>query len=220
MKIAVAYVYGENFADIAGVCIPSLKKYCEKHKYCCHIRCTPKNKKGWYGFINTKYGRELLEHYDAVFMIEGDFMITNHNIKIEDFINDEHHFYICKDVNDYNGGSWIAKGTEAAKTWLDIVNSYEDRFEHEQSVFETLCNFYVKAQLVKILPHPSINSVPFDRYAPSYGKIGYREGEIVEKPTIEQGDWEKGNFVCHLPGKSLEERLKIFNEIREEIIYE
>ncbi len=204
--------------ELAQICIPSLERYCEKHKYDSFIKCTSENKKGWYGFINTRLGGELLEQYDLVLMMEGDFLITNHNIPITDFIDDEHDFFICKDVNGVNGGSWIVKNTFEGKEWLDYVNSFEPFFEHEQTVFENDCNLY---DSIKILPHPSINSVPYSPYyKPSYGKIGYKEGEVIEPPTEQEGQWTPNNLTMHLPGMTLERRKEIFKNHFKDIIYE
>lgn len=219
MNIAVAYLYGENYSELASITKPSLIAYCAKHNYACHIKCVDKNSKGWYGFINTKYGRELLDKYDLVFVMEGDFLITNLSPKIEDFIDEENHFYICKDRNNYNGGSWICKGTKEGKAWLDFVNSFENEVDHEQYVFEKYCSL---TPFIKTLFHPSINSIPYSPYyGPSYGKMLFKEGDETNIPTLEEGHWTPNCLNCHLPGLTdINQRIKIFTELKESIIYE
>lgn len=214
MRICVAYTYGENFAELAQVCIPVLIKYCEKHKYDCAIKAFPTNKKGGYGFINTKRVAELLDGYDLVLSLEADMLITQLDWKIEDLIDEEHSFFICKDVNDYNGASWIVKGNKEGKDWLNYVNSFEDEYEHEQTLFEKVCS---NISIVKTLNHPSINSIKFDEYYPSYGKPNFKIGDKVTKPTVEQGDWIPECFICHLPAMPLEKRITTFQRIKQEL---
>lgn len=213
-NICVAYLFGENYSELAQVCVTSLIKYCEKHKYDCYTKCVSVNKKGWYGFINTKIGRALLDEYDLIFVMESDFLITNPNIKVEDLIDEQHSFFICKDRNNINGGSWIAKGNKDGKDFLDFINRFEDECEHEQTPFELWCESDYR---VKILTHSSINSIPYQYYKPSYGKIGYIEGEKVNMPTTEEGNWTPQSLNCHLPGRSLEDRIKIFTDIKAQL---
>lgn len=213
-NVVVVYLFGENFSELADICRPTIINYCAKNGYDCNIKCVNKNKKGWYGFINTKHGRELLERYDLVFMMEGDFLITNPNIKIENLIDDQHSFFICKDRNHINGGSWVAKGNKDGKDFLDFINRFEDECEHEQTPFELWCESDYR---VKVLDHPSINSIKYDEYYPSYGKIGYKDGEVVEMPTVAQGNWTPKSLNCHLPGRSLSDRIKIFTEIKAQL---
>ena len=174
------------------------------------VKMWDKNDKGWYGFINTKLAAETLEGYDVVFCMEADMLITNPSVKLEQFIDNDNHFFLCKDVNGWNGGSFIVRNTPEAKEWLSFVNSCEDGYGHEQNVFEIYCD---SKSGIKQLPHPSINSIKFDEYFPAYGKPNYKEGDIVPKPKLEQGDWEPLCLLCHLPAMPLEKRIETFKKL-------
>lgn len=204
MNICVSYVYGFNYQELADIAIPILEKYCSKHKYNLNILKTPPNENGTYAYIRIEQAIKLLEEYDCVLMIEGDMLITNTDYKIEDFLEPNKHFYLTKDINGVNTASFIVLKSEASKELLNIclLNKYQD----EQNFFERLT-----INIVKELPHPSINSIPYEYYAPSYGKYHYKEGDVVEKPTHEQGCWKEGDFIMHLPGFTLDQRIKIFN---------
>ena len=194
MRICIIYTYGENFSELGHLCTPYLVMYAEMNGYDVRVKCVDKNDKGWYGFINTKLAAETLEGYDVVFCMEADMLITNPSVKLEQFIDNDNHFFLCKDVNGWNGGSFIVRNTPEAKEWLSFVNSCEDGYGHEQNVFEIYCD---SKSGIKQLPHPSINSIKFDEYFPAYGKPNYKEGDIVPKPKLEQGDWEPLCLLCH-----------------------
>lgn len=208
MKIAVHTHYTNSYEPLASIIIPNLQWYCDKHGYDFHIE---KYEDGNVDFVKTKTALNLLEKYDLVFCLEADILVTNHTKKIEDFIDDKHSFFICNDVNGINGGSFIAKSDELGKRWLSDTNKFEGKYKTEQNFWENITH-----PLVGILQHPSINSIPY-KYYHNYGYINYN-GQ--SEPTHEMGNWEKGDFVCHLPGKTLLERIKIFTEIKEQIVYE
>lgn len=221
MIVCISYVYGQNYSELAALAIPSLISYCAKHKYICDIK-TIDGSNG-YDYIRVEHTLELLKTYDAVFMMEGDFLITNHKHKIEDFIDEDYDFYICKDVNNYNGGSWVAKQSVFTKKWLESALAHRNKegYVTEQNVFEQACGLKGFSHGIKTLGHPTINSIKYDEYAPSYGYIEWEKlNPPPTFPTIEEGNWTPDCFVCHLPGKPLKERIRIFSELKEHIIYE
>lgn len=210
MRIAVHTHYTNSYESLASIIIPNLQWYCDKNGYDLHIE---KYEDGSVDFVKTRTALNLLEKYDLVFCLEADILVTNHTKKIEDFIDDKHSFFICNDVNGINGGSFIAKQNNYAKLFLEHTNNPAYGFKTEQNYWEANA---INHPDVKILNHPAINSIPY-KYYHNYGYINYN-GQ--SEPTHEMGNWEKGDFVCHLPGKTLLERIKIFTEIKEQIVYE
>jgi hypothetical protein len=218
-KIAVTTFYSESYEPLAALTIPPLQQWCDRHGYDLHIHKIENNES--FHFVKTKDARKLLDEYDVVMAIENDILITNLNYRIEDWLDDEHSFFICKDVNNYNGGCFIIKSNGWAKDFLRFVQSHAHWKGDEQNVFEEWCGRSFYQRDVKTMCHPSINSIPYEYYAPSYGYINWEQyNPRKEKPTHEQGCWEKGDWCCHLPGKTLSERIEIFNKIKEDIIYE
>jgi hypothetical protein len=54
---------------------------------------------------------------------------------------------------------------------------------------------------------------------PSFNSIDYAQYPAFEKPySHEQGQWIPGDFLVHLPGKSLQERLELFPTYLKHII--
>ncbi len=210
MKIAIHTHYTYSYEPLAAIVIPNLQKYADKYKYDLHIEKYPD---GNVDFVKTKTALKLLEDYDLVFCLECDMMVMNHTIKAESFIDDKHSFFICADVNNINGGSFIAKNNNYTRLFLEQTNNPEYGFKTEQNYWEANA---VNHPDVKILPHPSINSIPY-KYYHNYGYINYN---WQPEPTHEQGNFEVGDFICHLPGMPLEKRIEIFNELKQYIIYE
>ncbi len=213
-KFCVTTFYTESYIPLAAITIPVMEQWCKKHGYHFNEHIIPNNQNPH--FVKTKDSRELLEIYDIVMAIECDILITNLNYKIEDWLDEENSMYITTDVNNANTAVIITKSTDLGKGLLDMVNKYENIFGDEQMVFE---NKRIKG--VKYCEQPCFNSVPYESYyRPSYGKIGYKEGEIITPPTEQQGQWQKGHFLMHLPGMELQKRIEIFNNHLKGIIYE
>lgn len=215
MKIAITTFYTTSYQPLADITTTELKKYADRHGYDLFVNVIPD---GNVDYVKTVDARKLLDEYDLVWAVENDLLITNHTIRIESFIDDEHDFFICCDINGENGGSFIIKNTDWGKNWLEYTNNLCGEYATEQNVWEKLA---IEGKNIKYLNHPSINSIPYEYYAPSFGYINWEQYEPrKEKPTHEMGNWEVGDFICHLPGKNLHERLRIFNELKENIIYE
>lgn len=216
MKVALTTFFTNSYEELAAITIPVMEIYCAKHGYDLNINKIANDKS--FHFVKTVDTRKLLDKYDVVMGIEADVLITNHNIKVEDFLDDENELYITEDINGINFGAFIARSSAWSKELFDKVNKTAGYFGDEQNFFEVIK--YPEPK-IKICKHPCFNSIFYEAYSPSYGRIGYKDGDVSEIPTLEQGKWEKEKcFTCHLPGKTLEERIKIFSEIKQHIIYE
>jgi hypothetical protein len=156
---------------------------------------------------------ELLKEYDYIFYCDVDTVLTNHKIRLESFIDEEHDLYLTKDATELNGGSLIIKGTETGRLLNLLILSYKDKLENEQNA---LCHIYENRLLIngkqpiKVLPHPSINSYSYDLYPECKEYIG--------RPDL--GDWEPGNFLIHFPALGLKDKVAMMQEFKEKIIYE
>lgn len=216
MKICILVLYTESWQELADIVLPNLKKYAKKHLYYTHIE---KYEKEFSGFEKLVWCKKLLEEYDVIWSLDMDTFITNHTIRIEQFINKGSNyrlFFITKDYNGINAGSFIIQKdtlNAGAHEWL------LNEFLNKQGVGGVYCeqdaiSLWHKEHertmktLVDILPHPSINSYKYELYP----EIPYQ--------THEQGQWQKGDFILHLPGIGINQRVEIFNKIKEDIIYE
>ena len=206
MSVAILTSYFPNYQSLADVVIPNLKSYAEQHGYLfSSILC--KDGGDAYGFQKMKFLQKILENrsIDLVLCLDLDVAITNKNYKLEDFIKESGDLFITKDVNGINSGSFIIKNSERGRGLIDRILSYNGREDNEQSAIQTHLS-----KEVTILPHPSINSYLYELYgAPKWGRQNGRSGN---EPTHTEGNWKAGDFLLHLPGITLENRIKIINQ--------
>ncbi len=205
----------ENYQPLAEIVRPVFQKYCDKQGY--KLECELLRNDVPYGFWKLEYIQWLLKYgnTDLIFCTDLDVLITNHTKKVEDFIDEKHDFYITKDVNGINTGTFIIVDSVWSREFIDMLLLHKDEFENEQTAIDHFRNEDKWKERIKILPHPSINSFPMDHYAPTWGKIG---NEAIDRPTHLEGAWEKSDFICHMPGHSLEKRIEVFTKMIEEII--
>lgn len=212
MKAAVITTQSESWQDLSEIVIPVMRAYCDKQGYEFIVHHIPPAFE-FYKINALITTLELLE-YDLVLCLDLDILITNHNIRFETFIDPDHDFYITQDINEINVGSVIVKRTDWTRWFLqEILGSYA---ENEQNALKP----FMGHSKVKILGHPSINSYPYDEYAPNWGLIPDRTPllDIEDKPTHEQGNWQPGDFIAHLPGLTNARRIEIFNRLKKQII--
>jgi hypothetical protein len=216
LNIAILTVYTEDYKPLADIVIPNLQRYCLKHDY--DLYDFKIDHSGvYYGYQKLEKLLAILkeENIDAVLCIDLDVLITNHNIKIESFLDSEHDFYITKDVNGINAGSFIIKSSEWSIKFLRTILHNTSKFECEQNAFEYFNNLPEHKDKIKVLEHPSINSYMYAEYGPTWGIIVDKK---IDKPLHKEGNWEIGDFILHLPGITFERRLEIFKSLEKEII--
>lgn len=208
MRVAVCTMYSESHIGLAEICVPNLKKYCEKHGYEFYeIRIE-----------NDKYFYE--KHYDfhqlfesgvdLIFYCDVDTVLTNHTKKIENFIDDEHDVFITRDFNELNGGSVIWKGTEWGKKINLHIIAEKENWPNEQNCINYYWDKPEWGGRVKILDHPSINGYDYSLYFECKDYIGRED----------LGDWKPGNFLIHFPALSPENKKAMMQEYKDKIIYE
>lgn len=199
-RVCILILYTEGWSNIAKIVLPNAKEYCQRHGYALdaimHREPYPLN----FGYSKLTEIKRLLKNFDIVWSLDLDTLITNHCYKVEDFIDflEDYDFFITKDVNGINGGSFIVKKSDWSIPFLDLL--YSLKGEEGMHCEQDAINYYYKnyKDKIKILPHPSINSYKYELY-----------------PEFEygiDGQWMEGDFVLHLPGLSIEKRIEILKQ--------
>lgn len=208
MRIAVCVTYTLDWFSLMSVTLESLEKYCSKHGY--ELSANEYVQYGQYtGKDKLREIKNCLLENDVVLSLDADTLITNHTIKVEDFIDDEHDFFISKDYNGLNAGVFIIKKSTWSFAFLDYINAISGTTEIHCE--QDAINAFIKrfgAEKIKFIPQEKLNSYLYELY-PEIGKLSY-----------EQGQWQTGSFVLHLPAKSLTERIEIFKNRLNDIVYE
>jgi hypothetical protein len=202
MKVLVVTEWCPRYQEVADVSLPNMYEYAERHGYSVHeIKLT--NDEGFHYKKNEAFV-DLFDSYDLIFYKDIDSMITDLSRPIESFIDDEHDLFICKDdIFGINGGSLIIKNTDGGIWVNEFILGERENFNNEQEVmnwaFHNATSFIPH---VKILPHPSINSYPYEAYP---------ELKMV---TEQEGCWKEGNFLLHVPALPYEKRAEILRNAK------
>lgn len=212
----VIFVYlTPNFQELADVTMPPLRKYCEQHGYRLVIHMDEKHQDDPrpFGFRKTEAALTELQRLPygtgILCVMDADILITNHSIKLESFLDLEHDMWATHDVNGFNSGIYLIRATRGtAKLLEDAISRSSNIGVHgEQDALRDTLRLIGFRDLLKIVPHPSFNSYLYTEY-----------GLTMEH---HQGQWEKGDFCLHLPGRENSRRIEIFTspEIQEEIVW-
>lgn len=200
--ICIQVLYTECWKELAKLVVPNVVNYCLKHGYSWNIQFIDVEPFDAYEKIRQIQKCFETEECEAVWSFDCDSLITNYTYKVEDFIDAEHDFFICKTVGvGINAGSFIIKKSEWAYKFLHYLLKCkgEEKMYGEQDAMNKYISEFPEETKIKYLSHPSINS--FEMYL-------YPEF-VDDYKGIENGVWKEGCYVLHLPGQKLQLRQSI-----------
>jgi hypothetical protein len=137
-------------------------------------------------------------------------MITNHTIKIEDKIIPEYDLIIATDCNEINNDSFLIKNSDWGRQYMqEIINvmpNYEKHYFYEQqAMIDSIPNNRDK---IKIVPQRYLNAYKNDLY-PHQSRNDLLGND---------GTWQKGDWLVHWPGTSLDLRLQLARQFINEVV--
>lgn len=200
IHIFMAYSGGADWKELAEVTVPIWRSYAQKHGYGFYV--TDSRPVG-YTHSHIPFERsylalcyaETLPDSDYLWVVDLDTLITNNEVKIEQFLNEEKSLFFCQDVHGINAGNYIAK-VDVIKRWLADVIALSPHSDCENRTFINIQDKYKDE--ICIVPHPAFNSTPYHLY-PTIGEL-----------TEEDGQWRPNHLLMHLPGMTPEARTNIF----------
>lgn len=201
MKVLCCTMFSPSHQALADLMVPNLVEYCQRHGYFYHIIEIENDK--WEYKKHETFDLMLMV-FDVIWYRDVDSVITNMTIPITDFIDDYYPFYLTKDFNELNGGSVIIKNTEAGRAFNDMVLQNRDMFQNEQNFYNSMPMLMMGIDIMKPIPHPSINSYKYELYPECKDYVGRED----------LGDWKEGNFVLHVPALSLEKRFEVLSQAK------
>lgn len=210
MRICIQMLYTESWKEIALITVPNVVNYCRKHGYSWNIKCIPEPYDAFEKIREIKkifYANEA----DVVMSMDCDAMVTDYTKRVEDFISEHNSFFCCEDYNGLNTGIFIVKNDIEGNIIIDysLPMQGDIGFNCEQDKISNY--FYHNTESdtgIEILSHPSINSYLYENYSE------------IPLQTHEQGQWNQGDFILHLPAIGMDKRKEILNEYKNRIIYE
>ena len=118
-----------SMTEVFDLTLPSKQRYAKKHGYdLLSLRSFGEDKNKVFGskkigFLRVVCCFEMLQYYDTVMWIDADAIITNHNYKIEDFINGDPTLTVSWDwdgKNTFSTGNFILRNTEKTKELFNM----------------------------------------------------------------------------------------------------
>jgi len=186
---------------MAKVVLPNATEYCNRHGYEFNFVWYPEPCNPDFGYNKLIKIKELFSKgIDVVFSLDLDVLITNHNINVTDFLDDDYDFFVTKDVNGVNCGSFIIRNTKWSNDFINLLlkKRGEPGMHCEQDALRAYMEEY-QITPIKILKHPSINSYLYQNYL-EFGEQKHEDGQ-----------WREGDFILHVPGLGTERRLEILS---------
>lgn len=188
-----------DFQQLADLTIPIRDRYCARwgFKHVVH-NGSFHNPNLYYAIQRLHLILDLMAKPDATewyWVINIQAVITNHAINVLDFTDETHDFFITRDVNGLNAGSFLVKNSEKGREWLRFVAEKAAFTNHcwfEQHICQENENNPLYKDRIKVLDHPSINS------------YWYREYLL---PDTTPGDWRPDHLLLSLPGMDLGQKL-------------
>lgn len=227
MKIAIITSHTSELETLAELTWDKNKKlYCEKHGYGGHVidNIIPSNisdnyqydalgylPKSYRGVVYTKVKgiKDILSNYDWVMWCDTDTLITNFNIRIESFLDNQYHFVIAKVFNGVNAGVLCVRNSELGKKYIEDMFNYRSYFLHEQDFIIKTADIYKNT--IKYVPQKTFNSFCFS------------DGLHTDAPSTKdafglEGQWTPGDFIMHWPGTNTEQRLSLAKKYLNKVI--
>lgn len=196
MKIGVFTLFNGSYKPVSDITLPNLQEYCDRHGY----ELTP--------YENPALIRDIvwdridvilhtLHKYDWLVYFDSDVLVTNHHIKLEEFLTRD--IVLSESIREdgsihLNDGVLFVRNSQFSIDILKQAWSYHGR----PGVFCAQDAFEL------IQPHSYAFSVERQK---RFNSFLYNEYGM---PITTRGHWTPGDFALHLPGRTTERRVEIF----------
>lgn len=202
--ITLCAYFTPSFHALSEVTVPNIRRYCDRHGYKLvfwsdvdHTEDDPRP----FGFRKTERVLELLRASatgDILCVIDLDLLFTNHTRRLEEFMDNEHDLFFTHDVNGLNSGVYMVRATLGTHKFMEdaIGRAGLPGVFGEQDAMRDSLKIEAFANLTKIVPHPAFNSYLYEEYG--------------KEMSHEEGQWQPGDFLLHMPGCSNERRIELF----------
>lgn len=201
-KICIASIATPDMRELSEITMNNKIEYCQKNNY---AGCFLTQSEAYLGFDKILFIEGLLNtgKYSYVYWCDCDTIFTNFNKKIEDLIDETHHFFICTDYSqNINAGVFIFKNSKEGMEYLKEVKEkmYElapqnkFKFGEEQTAIMATYKDPKYKDIIKILPQKSMNAYP-------YSDKGVRDHNGTYLDSLNtNGDWTNEDLMIHIPG--------------------
>ncbi len=201
--------YTPEWQALADVTLPYFTEYAKRHKMHLHVQTVFRQD---LPFLFAK-ADAIAEYWwthtpPVLWVMDIDLIFTNMKLKLP---TPKKCITLSRDINGMNCGVFALSGPAPIpylymKSVAALAPHFKDLMNPDQTTMGYLAPAY--DQFTEYVAQPCFNSIPLNEY-PEYNEREYTE---------EEGQWKPGHLVCHLPGRTIEERLSIFPKYQQEVI--
>lgn len=211
-KIAMLTIVDKNYYNRYKEALFIKRDYCKYHNYDFIIKIIDKCS-GWDKIYLLK---EHLHKYDYVFMSDGDVVITNRDITIEELLikyGEPELFMISEDYNSLNSGNMIWANSDMSHKFInDMISLSTTKINELQSNPYKIIGVYEQPYLINLINTTYLKNITL---IPQYEINSYIYNHDDSKS---KSKWENGNFLVHFAGlnkqfKNLDKYIKMFCNI-------
>lgn len=204
--ISVLLFFDEHFDAVAEVTLPWWEKYCVRHGYDLTVhRGGFGDNRGQISFQKSQMVRRMLGVSPWLVVADLDTLVTNQTIKFETFLQYGCAVYACEDSNGMNAGVYAVRDTFEGRGLMDYASHFASKAKSGEGDQNAIRDWISRNPLEYCcVPHPAFNSYLYEEYG--------------ETRTHEEGQWQPGDFLLHLPGMKNERRIELFRRHIPDII--
>jgi hypothetical protein len=202
-RIAIYAQFNEPFRKVANLTIPVMQEYADRHGYDLHVG---ENLPIHRSIVWDRYKilRENLDRYDWIAHFDSDVLLTNLNIRLEEFCHEPSNVVISmatteKGERRMNDGVALFRKDWYTHHILDecFHAPQEGSIQCGQDKLEMLYLTRADNHTFHIERQKAINSFLYSEYG---------------LPETTVGSWGRGDFCLHLPGRTNDRRVELFTE--------
>jgi hypothetical protein len=214
-------MHSPAIGEMAKITIPNKSEYCCRNQYSLHQASFTGERHAWPGYDRIPILIDLLksEMFDWVLWLGCDCLITNLSIKLEDLVDNDYGMVIATDATQVQMDSFLVQPWNGG---LDILRriweSRDGQFGpwYEQSNLESKMNSERFKKTVKVVPQKIINSMRYELYPDLYEQ--FPRMKSATDCNGNDGQWSRGDFVFHIPGRDTETKVLLLKEMSASII--
>lgn len=221
MTYAIITMHDEHYKKLADITMLNKTQYCEERGYKLFAKTdnfSPKPKAIY--FDKLRYILEILNNNSDIkwaWWLDCDALITNFNISIEQWCDNDYHIAISLDKNTINNGSFFIRNSEEGKRFIkrSLILEADDQYVNETGTMEDLYKTTAYKDIIKLHSQRDFNSNNYEFYMSHYKHYQYFDD--LDR-FGNSGQWQLGDFVCHWPGMLMEHKIELALLILQDIV--
>ena len=213
MRICLFTMHSPVIKRMAAMTVPNKSEYCCLHGYDFVQAAFTSEIHWWPGYERIPFMINLLksEMWDWIFWLGCDAMITGPQIKLEGICDDNYGMIISSAANELQMDSLLFN-KKCIGLFEEIWRTREDYlapgFEQWSLIAQIAKPEFTG--LIKHVPQRILNSMDYNLY-PDYAAGSSNFAKQIDV-FGNDGQWQPGDFVYHVPGRPLEVKEKSLRE--------